>query len=239
MANLEGLNPYIKAKTEQLIKNANPKLKSHTIIITQAFRSTAEQDKLYRQGRFGNPGSVVTNAKGGQSMHNYGLAIDFALKRKSDGEAVWNQNLDDWKTVVAEAKKLGFEWGGDWSRFKDYPHFQMLGNLEEREIRAGKKPVFPKDKVKYVYWDGSIMRKGQIGRLKILKPINLWERGEDDKLKNLRVLQPGTTYRVYGKDKEHGGQFNVGGAWVTDMKGYVKYETPSSDKLDQLEALYK
>jgi len=36
-----------------------------------------------------------------------------------------NNNQSDWMEVVDIAKNLGFEWGGDWQGFKDYPHFQM------------------------------------------------------------------------------------------------------------------
>ena len=43
--------------------------------ITNAFRSWDEQDRLYAQGRT-LPGSLVTNAQGGDSYHNWGLAFD-------------------------------------------------------------------------------------------------------------------------------------------------------------------
>ncbi|PNB52989.1 peptidase M15, partial [Pseudomonas sp. GW456-E7] len=62
----------------------------------------------------------------------YGLAIDFALQKK-DGSIIWDLEYDgnqngksDWLEVVEIAKKLGFEWGGDWTRFKDYPHLEMI-----------------------------------------------------------------------------------------------------------------
>lgn len=98
-------------------------------------RTFAEQDALYAQGRT-KPGKIVTNAKAGQSIHNYGLAVDFALLVDKDGNGTYdtvswdmNQDLDadnkkDWMEVVAIFKKYGWEWGGDWKSFKDYPHFQ-------------------------------------------------------------------------------------------------------------------
>jgi N-acetylmuramoyl-L-alanine amidase len=89
-----------------------------------------------------------------------------------------------------------------------------------------------------VYWDGSPMKKGQIGRITILKPINLWKRDENDKLTMVKVLNPPEQYRVYGFDDKHGGQYNVGGGcWVTNMDGFVKYETPSKSKLEELNKL--
>lgn len=127
------------------------------MIITQAYRSKDEQDKLYAQGRtnkydrFGKKKPIVTNARGGRSMHNYGLAIDFALVTPDGKTAVWDINKDfdkdgkaDWMEVVAEAKKLGFEWGGDWKSFKDYPHFQMTAGLSDSQVYNGMKPKFPK-----------------------------------------------------------------------------------------------
>jgi murein DD-endopeptidase MepM/ murein hydrolase activator NlpD len=83
-----------------------------------------------------------------------------------------------------------------------------------------------------VYWDGAELKDGQIGRIKILKPINLWKRDAQGKLQFVRVLKPGEVFRVYGYDNKYGGQYNVGsGYWITNMKGYVQYETPSKEKL--------
>lgn len=44
-------------------------------MVTEGYRSGARQDQLYAQGRT-RPGEIVTNAKAGQSAHNYGLAVD-------------------------------------------------------------------------------------------------------------------------------------------------------------------
>src|SRR5215207_9435814 len=46
-------------------------LVGYTYKVTSAYRSNAEQDALYAQGRT-KPGSKVTNARGGQSKHNPG-----------------------------------------------------------------------------------------------------------------------------------------------------------------------
>jgi peptidoglycan L-alanyl-D-glutamate endopeptidase CwlK len=79
----------------------------------------------------------VTNARGGQSIHNYGLAFDIVLLYDNDGngtfeEASWSMIRDfdkdsraDWMEVVNYFKSQGWEWGGDWKRFKDAPHFQL------------------------------------------------------------------------------------------------------------------
>lgn len=92
-------------------------------VITQGYRTFAESEKLYAQGRT-VPGEIVTNAQAGSSYHNYGLAIDFALM--IDGKTIWNEKHPSWATVVNIFKKHGFTWGGDFAgSFKDYPHLEM------------------------------------------------------------------------------------------------------------------
>ncbi|WP_113930689.1 C40 family peptidase [Bacillus sp. P14.5] len=82
-----------------------------------------------------------------------------------------------------------------------------------------------------VYWDGLLMVDGQIGKVQIVKPINLWKR-TDEGLKFERILWPGEQYRVYRYDNLYGGQYGLGGGYyVTNMDSYVSYKTPSKQKL--------
>jgi peptidoglycan L-alanyl-D-glutamate endopeptidase CwlK len=143
-ARISGLHPVVKATTVALIERCYAR--EVNIVITQGLRTIAEQDALYAQGRT-KPGSIVTNAKGGYSYHNYGFAVDFALLLPNGSSVSWDMNRDyngnnikDWIEVVEEADKLGFEWGGDWTSFKDYPHFQMVFGLTLTQLRAGGKP---------------------------------------------------------------------------------------------------
>jgi peptidoglycan LD-endopeptidase CwlK len=137
------LHPVVSAKKDELISLAADK--GINIVITQDFRSIEEQDKLYAKGRTAG-GDIVTNAKGGESYHNFGLAIDFALL-SINGAVIWDMNYDgngnsraDWDEVVEIAKGLGFEWGGDWRSFKDYPHLQYDFGLSIWELQRGKRP---------------------------------------------------------------------------------------------------
>ncbi len=137
------LHPAVAANKEKLI--AQSKEIGISILITDDFRSSHEQDALYRKGR-SDDGSVVTYAKGGQSYHNYGLAIDFAL-RSHGGKVIWDMEHDgnrngksDWMEVVTIAKHLGFSWGGDWESFPDYPHLQMDFGYSIRELQRGWRP---------------------------------------------------------------------------------------------------
>jgi len=87
--------------------------------VTQGLRTFAEQNALYAKGRTA-PGSIVTNAQGGQSYHNYGLAID--VVEINNGRANWNTN---WSAISEIGIRNGFEWGGNFRSISDNPHFQM------------------------------------------------------------------------------------------------------------------
>jgi len=106
------------------------------------FRTNEEQDKLFNQK------PKVTNSKGGQSIHNYGLAFDIVLLYDLDNNgtfetASWDMKKDfdkdgiaDWMEVTNYFKSIGFEWGGDWKSFKDAPHFQKAFGLTWQQMKA-------------------------------------------------------------------------------------------------------
>lgn len=90
--------------------------------VVQGLRTFAEQDALFAKGRT-KPGPKVTNARGGQSNHNYGLAVDIAPLK--GGKIDWSVKNPAWKIMGLEGRKLGLEWGGDWTTLVDMPHFQL------------------------------------------------------------------------------------------------------------------
>lgn len=147
---LERLHPTVKKKAEELIHLSFAS--GVAVIVTQGFRTFDEQAALYEQGR-AKPGPIVTNAKAGQSYHNYGLAIDFALLLPDGRTVSWDMlrdddqdGLKDWLEVVAIGKTLGFAWGGDWSgKFRDYPHFEMTFGLSISALLSGKRPAEPEE----------------------------------------------------------------------------------------------
>lgn len=139
----DSMHPVVAEKSRELVAAASEI--GIDIVITDSFRSFDEQNSLHRQGR-NTEGSIVTYAEGGESYHNYGLAIDFALKL-DDGSVVWDIDLDDndngrsdWFEVADIGKDLGFDWGGDWNSFKDYPHLEMTFGLSIRELKKGWRP---------------------------------------------------------------------------------------------------
>lgn len=139
---LQLLHPRLRDEAISLWGDAECRLNGRAMPrVTFSLRTMKEQQALYNQGRV-TPGPVVTNAKPGQSYHNWGLAIDFALIL--DGKtAVWDTKTDfdkdkipDWMEVVNVFKAAGWEWGGDWTSLKDYPHLQKNFGHNWRELLA-------------------------------------------------------------------------------------------------------
>jgi peptidoglycan L-alanyl-D-glutamate endopeptidase CwlK len=90
----------------------------------------------------GNRLGKVTNANAGQSIHNYGLALDIVLIVDRE-DASWDVAMDydkdrraDWMEVTNILKRNGWEWGGDWKRFKDAPHFEKNFGYTWRQLKA-------------------------------------------------------------------------------------------------------
>jgi len=97
------------------------------LIITCTLRSLEEQAALYAQGRT-VPGKKVTNAKAGQSFHNYGLAYD--VVPVENGKPVWlttGEAAKLWEHVGELGEAEGLEWAGRWINFREFPHFQYTG----------------------------------------------------------------------------------------------------------------
>lgn len=139
------LHPYLRYLTVRLIKESFAA--GVPIVITQGFRSTEYQNSLYAQGRT-KPGPIVTNAKGGRSYHNYGLAVDFALLMPDGRTVSWDAARDgdkdghkDWWEVIAIAERIGYEAGARWDHFVDLPHFQYTFGLPINTLQKGSKPA--------------------------------------------------------------------------------------------------
>jgi peptidoglycan L-alanyl-D-glutamate endopeptidase CwlK len=134
---LETLHPAIRpdaiaAWTEvQAAMAANVK-----VIVIQGYRTFAESNALYAQGRTA-PGDIVTFAPAGESFHNYGLAFDFAMV--TNGKDDYNVG-PHWMQVVTIMKKHGWTWGGDFPKEPvdktDNPHFEKKLGHNWRDLLA-------------------------------------------------------------------------------------------------------
>jgi peptidoglycan L-alanyl-D-glutamate endopeptidase CwlK len=148
-AALTEVSDLANARSEKVIGKLHPRVQPYaralyfkarehdlTINIISGLRTYEEQDALYAQGRT-RPGNVVTNARGGYSNHNFGIAFDIGLFER-------NQYLGEspmYKAVGALGVELGLAWGGDWKTIVDQPHFQLrpawAAELTERQMLAG------------------------------------------------------------------------------------------------------
>ena len=114
-------HPELQEKAEKLVSACRGQ--GLLIGIGECFRTVAEQDKLYAQGRT-TPGSIVTNAKGSSysSHHQWGTAFDIY---RNDGTGAYNDSEGFFSKVGAIGVKIGLEWGGNWTSPVDKPHFQL------------------------------------------------------------------------------------------------------------------
>ena len=125
--NVEDLYPQFRPIVNEFLLRADDILGDTQAFITDGFRSGEEQDKLYAQGRT-TAGKIVTNAKAGQSAHNFGMAIDIAFRK--DGTKGLSYDLALYKKLLPLAEELGLEWGGTWKSFPDNPHYQLPNWVE-------------------------------------------------------------------------------------------------------------
>ncbi|UHG90095.1 M15 family metallopeptidase [Spirosoma oryzicola] len=104
-------------------------------ILTSTYRSNEEQLKLYNQptdrkdndgdGKIDEADEKVTNAKPGQSAHNFSpsLAFDVAFQDKA-GKLDWS-TLHFQRFAKLVLQTVGITWGGNFKSLIDLPHFEL------------------------------------------------------------------------------------------------------------------
>jgi len=142
---IKTLHPKIRKKVHDAYLYVNNRLLGKGVRLRFAYTSRTHQEQadLFAQGRTrlfdakGRRLGIVTKANAGQSIHNYHLAWDIVLLVDTNGDgkfnsASWNTKADydkdgipDWKECADYFKSIGAVWGGDWTRFKDFPHFEI------------------------------------------------------------------------------------------------------------------
>jgi len=135
---LSTLNPYVASLAQKFLDLCAANSLDIAIIVT--FRSWYEQDTLYAQGRT-QPGAIVTDARGGDSYHNWGLAFDCAPL--VNGVVAW-EAIDKFIEMGNLGQQVGLEWGGNWTTYKinivDFPHFQYTYGLSTEQLLNGARP---------------------------------------------------------------------------------------------------
>lgn len=147
------MQPYAR----ELVRRAAAK--GIDVKVIGGYRSIPEQQQLFCQGRnipecrgLYKPGSILTNARGGYSNHNFGIAFDVGIFQGLK----YLTESPKYIEVGQIGKSFGLEWGGDWTTIKDRPHFQlrpswamhlsekdMLKELRRRSAANPKIPFYP------------------------------------------------------------------------------------------------
>ena len=116
----------------QLVLRVMERLQARGIdmVLLEGYRSPERQEVLAAQE------IKVTGARGGQSKHQFGLAVDLAPFR--EGHLVIAE-ADPWAAKVyerfgEEAEAVGLVWGGRWS-FRDLGHIEAPGSIADN-VRA-------------------------------------------------------------------------------------------------------
>ena len=126
------LHPCLARGARELIRRMEAH--GYPVGISSTYRDNEAQDALYEQGRT-KPGNIVTNARGGQSLHNYRLAFDVFLNIKGQefsNNAFFNLAGKIWI-------EMGGQWGGSWVGFVDKPHMEFTGGLSLSDLQRGKR----------------------------------------------------------------------------------------------------
>lgn len=144
------LHPSTRARCERFLKEC--KAQDIDVLITSTYRDADSQNALYAEGRT-KPGSIRTNARGGQSFHNFRCAFDVVPLRNgrlpvwgTKGNGLDDDPTDDdtddlelWQRVGAIGESVGLEWAGRWKgKLREMAHFQYSGGLKIADLQAAK-----------------------------------------------------------------------------------------------------
>jgi peptidoglycan LD-endopeptidase CwlK len=132
-SDLTSLHPSVAAMARALLELTQAN--QMDVRVYAAFRSWGEQDLLFAQGRW-SPGSIVTNARGGESYHNWGLAFDAAPYVNG----VISQDIQLYKIMGQLGQQVGLRWGGTFKTLLDYPHFEYTFGLSTWDLLSGATP---------------------------------------------------------------------------------------------------
>jgi peptidoglycan L-alanyl-D-glutamate endopeptidase CwlK len=158
---LEDLAPEVQQMAkEHILRCADA---GFELLIYCTLRDTHEQSRLYRQSRTkeqiqkkmdqltakGFPALAkilkdvgpqktapkVTNAGPGESFHQYNRAYDCVPVLH--GKPIWGTGGEGaaiWDKVGKLGKKCGLEWAGDWTSFREFPHFQFTDGKDISDL---------------------------------------------------------------------------------------------------------
>lgn len=138
---IEDLHPRVAALCHAFVEACA--IEGIDVAITSTYRDSEVQNALYAEGRTTKGlgatglyfGRTVTNARGGDSYHQYRCAFDFVPI--IGGKA----RYDDVNVIYrcgAIGKSVGLEWAGDWKHGREFVHLQFTGGLTLSDLKSGK-----------------------------------------------------------------------------------------------------
>jgi peptidoglycan L-alanyl-D-glutamate endopeptidase CwlK len=130
---LDDLIPPAKERVERFLSLC--KNEGIDLLVTSTYRDNESQQALYEQGRT-TAGKVVTNAKAGDSWHNWRCAVD--VVPMVNGKPNWDGLHPVWDQIGKLGEQAGLEWAGRWRTFKELAHFQYTGGLTLTDLKEGK-----------------------------------------------------------------------------------------------------
>lgn len=129
---------------EKKVKSMHPLLRSKVALVLEAlgrrgfepqvyygWRSVKVQLQLYKAGHSRVKFSFHNAQKPDGTPNAY--AADIIDRRFGWSDEA--QSSGFWKALGQEAKKQGLIWGGDWPRFRDYAHVQLVGNDQLKRVK--------------------------------------------------------------------------------------------------------
>ncbi|MCL1842187.1 MAG: M15 family metallopeptidase [Defluviitaleaceae bacterium] len=176
--NIDDLHPAVARGCRELIRRMGQKGFS-AVGISATFRDNAMQNYLFAQGRT-TPGSIVTNARGGQSWHNWRLAFDIFQNIRGQE---WN-NTRFFETAGEIWEEMGGEWGGRWVTLRDMPHFQMTFGATIAQMQA--EHTIPDTAI--MPWEQQKLEEVTKMVYRTVKEMPEWARPGIQELVDMRVL---------------------------------------------------
>jgi peptidoglycan L-alanyl-D-glutamate endopeptidase CwlK len=130
---LDDLIPPAKERVERFLSLC--KDNDIDLLVTSTYRDNESQQALYEEGRT-TAGKVFTNAKAGDSWHNWRCAVD--VVPLVNGKPNWDGSDPVWAKIGELGNQAGLEWAGNWKTFKELAHFQYTGGLTLADLKNGK-----------------------------------------------------------------------------------------------------
>jgi peptidoglycan L-alanyl-D-glutamate endopeptidase CwlK len=122
------LHPNAQAAARQVINQMNAEFAKEgnglTAKVLWGTRTYAQQNALFNQR------PKVTNARGGQSNHNFGIAFDIGLFKGGQ----YLENDGPYRAAHNVVNVPGLSWGGNWKSIQDTPHYQLTIRGKEPNI---------------------------------------------------------------------------------------------------------